>query len=124
MGCWIIGDNQDFIDKVSLALQRLNLRCQETHRVSLADAARSSHFLESADGVAFIALPTVSDDDVALIRRIRSLSRVHLVLVSSLEDNTSVVNALRAGVSDYLDIEHDLATEISACLSRIKRAEA
>jgi Flp pilus assembly CpaE family ATPase len=44
--------------------------------------------------------------------------------VSSASDGASVVNAIRAGASDYLDSERDLAAEISSCLSRIKRTES
>jgi pilus assembly protein CpaE len=124
MECWVIGDHQELVERVRLALQQLNLRCPESHRLSLAEAAGSSVLSAAASGTAFIAMSTVSDDDIDLIRRVRSASHVHLVLVSSVADNASVVNAIRAGVSDYLDMSDDLGAEIAACLSRIKRADA
>jgi Flp pilus assembly CpaE family ATPase len=124
MECWVIGDNQDLSERIRKALQHLNQRCPETHLISLADADRTPQMSETVNGIAFIALPTVGHDDIEIIRSIRKVSQLRMVLVSSGADNASIVNAIRAGVSDYLDKDQDLVSEVSCCLSRIKRAES
>jgi pilus assembly protein CpaE len=124
MECWVIGDNQDLSERICKALQHLNQRCPETHLISLADAMRSPQLSETVNGIVFIALPTVGHEDIEIIRNIRKVSQLRMVLVSSAADNASIVNAIRAGVSDYLDKDQELVTEISCCLSRIKRAES
>jgi pilus assembly protein CpaE len=124
MECWIIGDSLDEVTRVRTSLQHLNLDCPAAHVLSFDDALRTLQCSETATGTAFVSMPAVGYGEVELIRRLRSASKVRLVVVSSTADNASIVNAIRAGVSDYLDIEGDLDSEVSSCLSRIKQAES
>ncbi len=119
MECWVVGDDRELSGRIRKSLQHLNQRCQEAHVISLADAARIPQLSEAVNCIVFIALPTVRDEDVETIRTIRTVSQFRMILVSSTADNASVVNAIRAGVSDFVDKDHFAAWGLAGCL--IKR---
>jgi pilus assembly protein CpaE len=124
MECWVVGDCQHATERIRNALARLKLVCPETHVLTLAAARRSSDLADSEESVVFVAMPVVSDMDIDAIRYIRSSSHARLVVVSSVEDKTTVVNAIRAGATDFLDEAQDLFTEIAQSLSRISLASS
>src|SRR5690242_7820754 len=120
MRYWIFGDSLVLSERIRSSLLQLHLHCPESQLLTLAVASQSPLSEEMTGDIIFIAIPTIDVAEIEVIRHIRAATKGQLVVVSAATDNATIVNAMRAGVTDFLSDGYNLTEDIASCLSRLE----
>lgn len=87
--------------------------------LSLVEATR-----ENSLDMIFVAAVPSSDIDLALIRQLRGDFDGPIVVVSDVPNHSTVIQTIRAGANDFVDVASDLGDEVAAILSSIRAKQS
>jgi pilus assembly protein CpaE len=119
---WILAGSNNVAACVGNSLRRLAINCPPTHILSPDLVGTSAGLAAGFDGLLLFAVSDIEPGHIEDIRRIRATvgGEAKLAIVSNVApDHGKVLNAIRAGASDYLWAGDELDNEIASFVARV-----
>ena len=120
MDAWIIADGDQLAGRIRESLLHLAIECPVTHVVRLESLGPQAEALAGFNGLVFFAVRQLERGYFEGLRQIRVAlhDEAKLVVVSSVGDHGTVLNAMRAGAGDFLVADDNLHAEIASFVVR------
>ncbi|TWT31324.1 hypothetical protein KOR34_47000 [Posidoniimonas corsicana] len=119
MQLWIVSNSEPTTARVLNTLSDLDFDCPLEHVLGLSTVLADSFSWDMGEGVVFVTADEVSGDLIGLVSEIRSSSSNSIVVVAPASDSRRMLQAIRAGADDFLDVESDLRREIGDLVTRV-----
>lgn len=124
MDIHLFAEKASDIERLQDALRVAEAGCNVTKIYELASGTNLSEEMSAshAPDVGFLSFDELTENHIPLIKEVRSNvpPDCTLVVISRVPDHSTVFQAVRAGVNDFLCYEDDLNREIAGLLSRLK----
>lgn len=120
MLAWIISDDRELTLRIQMALNQLLIECPPDRILSLASVELFKQELSQPTSVIFLATDNVAKNDFEDLKLLSVIDKTRTAIVTQVRSHTDVLGAIRAGVSDVLDIAGDLDQEISDFVGRLR----
>jgi pilus assembly protein CpaE len=122
MDTWIITESDGLAARVRESLQALAIECPITRIARIDSVGPNADLVADFEGLVFFAARNVDPASIEVLRRIRSAidQEAMLVVISSVHDHGTVLNAIRAGASDFLAADETLNAEMASFVIRIR----
>jgi pilus assembly protein CpaE len=121
MDTWVIADTDKLAARICESLALLAIDCPPTQVTQIASIGFHLNELAEFEGLVFFAADDIDSACIEALRRITAVLKegAKLVVISSVRDHGTVLNAIRAGASDFLNID-DFHDELVNFVTRIK----
>jgi pilus assembly protein CpaE len=117
----IASDGQSMATKIKSELARQGIECPHGNVVSLELASRVA--VESATNLIFVVLSPDGARGAAALTQVRAVSRAKIVAVGAAPAPKDILDAIRAGADDYLDLSGEFEAELELLLERVRSAQ-
>jgi pilus assembly protein CpaE len=122
MDTWIIADSDQLAARIRESLRHLAIECPPTRITRIDSIGPQADVIAEFDGLVFFAAQHIDPAHIEVLRQIRSVvnNDAKLVVISSVGDHGTVLNAIRAGASDFLNVDDNLHEELINFVTRTK----
>jgi pilus assembly protein CpaE len=122
MDTWIIADSDQLAARIRESLRHLAIECPATRITRTESICLQTDAIADFDGLVFFAAHHIEVAHLEVLRQIRSAASkdAKLVVISSVGDHGTVLNAIRAGASDFLNVDDNLHDELINFVTRTK----
>jgi pilus assembly protein CpaE len=122
MDVWIIADADPLAARIRESLQHLAIECPATHISRMEPIGHQADAVADFDGLVFFAAQHIDPAYIEVLRQIRAVVEddAKIVVISSARDHGIVLNAIRAGASDFLSLDDNLHEELVNFVTRVK----
>jgi len=122
MDAWIIADTARSADRIRDTLENLSVDCPPSKVVAIDSVTSHAEELVNYDGFIILAASQLSPECFTLLQRLRATTHENatIIVVSSIENHGTVLNAVRSGASDFVTADEDLKEELSKSIDRFK----
>src|SRR4051812_47577881 len=110
METWIIADDDQLAARIRETLQHLAIDCPASRILRIESVGPQGEAIAGFDGLVFFAAGQLEPAHLEFIRQIRSVvdDGAKIVAVASVRDHGTVLTAIRAGASDFLNAAGNL----------------
>jgi pilus assembly protein CpaE len=123
MDAWIVADSDSVAACVGNSLRRLAIDCPATRILTTVSIGSGAEPIAGLDGLLFFAISDLEPAHIDTVRRLRAAvaGDAKLAIVSAVApDHGKVLNAIRAGASDFLCADDKLDNEIASFVARVR----
>ena len=122
MDTWVISDDDQLAVRIRESLVHLAIECPAARVTRIESIGPDAEAIAGFDGLIFFAAGSLGSGHMEILRQIRSVADddAKLVVVSSARDHGTILNAIRAGASDFLNSVGSLHDELVSFVTRMK----
>jgi pilus assembly protein CpaE len=122
MDTWVIADSDQLAARIRESLRHLAIECPSAHITRIESIGLEADAIAEFDGLVFFAAQQIEPAYIEVLRQIRAgvNNDAKIVVISSVGDHGTVLNAIRAGASDFLNIDDNLHEELINFVTRTK----
>ena len=123
MDAWIVADSDNVAACVDNSLRRLGIHCPATRILTTDSFGSGAELIAGLDGLLFFAISDLEPAHIDTVRRLRAAvtGDAKLAIVSAVApDHGKVLNAIRAGASDFLCADDKLDNDIASFVARVR----
>jgi pilus assembly protein CpaE len=124
MDTWILSENAVAADQIRLALKRHGIECPDSKTITSVELDAISRPGESRSRTFFCAMHRLTAEHFELLRRLRSITDKEVVVVGPPPDHSTLLQAMRAGATDYLNADGRLDAEVAEFVMRVQVGSA
>jgi pilus assembly protein CpaE len=120
MDTWILSESALVAGQVQLALKRHGIDCPDSKLIDPAELDALSRAGDSRGRTFFCAMHRLTAEHFEFLRRLRSLTDKEVVVVAAPPDHSTLLQAMRAGATDYLNADSRLDAEVAEFVLRVQ----
>lgn len=120
MDTWILSESETLASSIRRSLARLGIDCPAAKVLSTVELDRLAEGGPQSGKVVFVAVFHLLAEHYDLLRRLRTLTEKEVVVVASPPDHATLLKAMRAGATDYLNADGRLDEEIEEFTTRVR----
>jgi pilus assembly protein CpaE len=124
MDTWILSECGALTASIRNSLLRLGIDCPSSRIVSAAELDRLAACSDQPGKLVFCAFRQLTTEHFELLRRLRAVTDKELVVVAPAPDHATLLNAIRAGATDYLSADSTLDGEVEEFIARARADRA
>lgn len=115
---WIVNDNDLFTNRLCDVLETIGVRRADFHILDVQTIDESIRTAPTNPKSVIVAAEHLCDIHLDTLRRLRQVIATPLAVVTQRSDQAAVIKAVRAGATDFIDVEHDVEQELRDFLAR------
>src|SRR4051794_8486209 len=106
METWIVADADPLAARIRESLRHLAIECAADRITRIESLGPEADAIAEFDGLVFFAIHRIEPAHIEILRHIRAAANndARLVVISSVSDHATVLNAIRAGANDFLNL--------------------
>jgi pilus assembly protein CpaE len=122
METWIIADADPLAARIRESLRHLAIECAADRITRIDSLGPQADAIAEFEGLVFFAAHHIEPAHIEVLRHIRAAASndARLVVISSVSDHATVLNAIRAGANDFLNLDDNLHDELVNFVTRTK----